>query len=128
MVDARVARRSGYEDEGSHSMGLRVDIHRGTYRSRFNTFDAYVEITVVNVPGPFEPSRTAPAARLIPGHFPGQVIVVPDEYPEGMVGPMFGGTFAYTSDSRWFEATKMYGAVPIHDLFDTSERYDALSR
>ena len=109
-------------------MGLRVDIYRNTYQSQLNAFAGVVEITVVNVPGPFEPTRTAPAARLIPGHGPGQVIVVPAEQPAGMVGPMFGGAFAYTSDSRWFEAAKMYGAVPVHDRFETPDRHDLLSR
>jgi hypothetical protein len=47
---------------------------------------------------------------------------------------MFGGNFGYSSDSRFSEAVREltgsphYGAVPIHDRFDTPEDHEALSR
>lgn len=40
------------------------------------------------------------------------------------VGPMFGGNFVYSSDSR-FPADY---PIPIHDRFETQEQYDLLSR
>lgn len=40
------------------------------------------------------------------------------------VGPLFGGTFIYTSDSR-FPADY---PIPLHDRYETPEQYDALSR
>jgi hypothetical protein len=51
-----------------------------------------------------------------------------------MVGPMFGGNYAETCDSRFQEAlrkvtgARFYGAVPIHDRWDTPEDHEALSR
>lgn len=63
--------------------------------------------------------------------------LVPVRQPKGLVGPMAGGNYATTSDSRWaryvaselgpefrFVAT----CVPIHDRFETQALYDALSR
>ena len=46
---------------------------------------------------------------------------------------MMGGNYAATSDSRFGEAVRkrigpnFYGAVPIHDRFETPEQYRALS-
>lgn len=42
--------------------------------------------------------------------------------PKGLVGPMFGGNLAYSSDSR---CRKVYF---IHDRFETQQQYDTLSR
>jgi len=63
--------------------------------------------------------------------------LVPVRQPSGVVGPMMGGNYATTSDSRWsryvasqlgpefrFVAT----CLPIHDRFETQEMYDALTR
>jgi hypothetical protein len=63
----------------------------------------------------------------------GHAILHPvEEKKAGMVGPMFGGNFGYSSDSRWSEAVREltgsphYGAVAIHDRYDTPEDYAAL--
>ena len=47
--------------------------------------------------------------------------------PFDQIGPMFGGTFAGTSDSRWASATKYCGAVAIHDRFESVEDYKTYS-
>jgi hypothetical protein len=44
----------------------------------------------------------------------------------GMVGPMFGGNFVYSSDSR-FRRVCPY-PIPVHDRWETQELYDSLSR
>lgn len=44
--------------------------------------------------------------------------------PPGMYGPMFGGNFLWTSDSRFPTAAPL----PIHDRFETPEQYEQLSR
>lgn len=54
----------------------------------------------------------------------------------GMVGPMFGGNYADTSDSRWgrmlFEhfggAFRFNTCLAIHDRYETPEMYEALTR
>ena len=46
--------------------------------------------------------------------------------PEGCAGPMAGGNFAYTSDSRFHDLSDR--PLPVHDRFETWEQHDALSR
>jgi hypothetical protein len=47
---------------------------------------------------------------------------------------MAGGTFAASCDSRFGDAIKavtglrLYAALPVHDRFETSAQYEALSR
>jgi hypothetical protein len=54
---------------------------------------------------------------------------------DDLCGPMFGGNYADTSDSRFGEAmertvkgTRFFGAVPIHDRYETWAQYESLSR
>lgn len=74
--------------------------------------------------------------RLEQGAF-GNPIIVPVNKPtcdEPLVGPMFGGSYAASSDSRFsrmiadLTGRPFYGAVPVHDRFETQAVYDALSR
>lgn len=53
----------------------------------------------------------------------GKPVVTP---PAGSVGPMFGGNFIYTSDSRFREAVG-WQPIPVHDRVETPEQYRALS-
>ena len=48
----------------------------------------------------------------------------PVDKPEGKVGPMFGGNFIYTSDSRFPNDYP----IPVHDRFETPEQAEILSR
>jgi hypothetical protein len=94
-------------------------------------------ITVVNVDGPTEDASGTEAFALVEGPTAGNPnpVLVPvvncgdGEYqgfkPQWLVGPSFGGNFAFTSDSRFREAVRKLGggngAVPIHDRFETAE-------
>jgi len=52
-------------------------------------------------------------------------VAYPVEDADGRVGPMFGGNFLWTSDSRF---RRMFdGPIPIHDRFETVEEYKAMS-
>lgn len=105
-------------------MGLIVDIYRNDYDSEANAFHGKTSVTVVNIPGPFEPNPDRPAAKLSKNAL-GNPIIIPDgERPDGTSGPMMGGTFAHTSDSRFNEATGFYGAVAVHDRFESDWRWD----
>lgn len=42
----------------------------------------------------------------------------PIEHPEGMVGPMAGGNFVYSCDSRFRSAVCAY-PIAVHDRFET---------
>lgn len=66
------------------------------------------------IPQIFEPSDVAPAVMVC---FRGlHMYAKPLEQPSGMVGPMFGGSFIYTSDSRFPSEYPM----PLHDRFETA--------
>jgi hypothetical protein len=67
--------------------------------------------------------------RLVERWIGGRAVVhaEPIERPEGMLGPMAGGTFIDTSDSRFSAAVGFYGAVSLHDRWESQAQYDALS-
>lgn len=107
-------------------MGLPASIYRDEYRSSMNVFGAFTKVTLVNVDGPFNPSKDAPAAVLVKGNAPGTVVIRPvrnyviGETPEVVRG-MMGGAYVATSDSRFSDAAekilggRFYGAVALHD-------------
>jgi len=80
------------------------------------------------------PGRNA-IFRLVQGR--GGVILVADPTPEQveaaggdagrLMGPMMGGNYGATSDSRFARATGIYGAIPIHDRYEGRELHDRLS-
>jgi hypothetical protein len=105
-------------------MGLLVNIYRSDYDSTLNVFHGKRWLTLINVEGPFEPTADAPAAEVTRGPLGDHIIIPADDMLEGVIGPMFGGTFAYSSDGRF-----PYGApIRIHDRFETPAQYEALSR
>lgn len=75
---------------------------------------------------------------LVPGDSRGAKVVpaIKDDFgnwvewkPVHMIGPMMGGCYVGTSDSRFVdkvhELTGSYGAiVPLHDRFETQAEYD----
>lgn len=110
-------------------MGISVSVYRhGKYDCTNGGISSkFDQLTIVNAEGPFDPDEKAPAAILIESH--GNAVIRPAVFDkatgEYVVEPnkwfMFGGNFAYTSDSRFREAVekvcgrRFYGAVPIHD-------------
>lgn len=117
-------------------MGIIVSIHRSDYDSPLNVFHGKARVTVVNIPGPFEPTDDAPAAILTDNAM-GDPIITPVMGEKGVreplrrpdaIGPMMGGTFAHTSDSRFAEAVGQYGAIAVHDRYETQQTYNALTR
>jgi hypothetical protein len=117
-------------------MGLLVTVYYNkAYRACANKGDStWAEsICVVNVEGPFQPSAERPAYVLTTNAC-GNPVLQPQDVPEGMVGPMDGGNFGSSCDSRFNIAVRklagfdFYGAVPIHDRFDTQADYNALSQ
>lgn len=123
-------------------MGITLDI----FKSSMGDFSGgglssrAERVTLVNVEGPSEPSREAPAVALLAGHTPETVRAVPviangSDYelvePEGSVGPMMGGCYVGTADSRFSRAVeeitgrRFYGAVALHDRYETTAQYAA---
>lgn len=74
----------------------------------------------------FEPTPERPAVQLIKRQIGRQTYLhaQPLEQPKGMVGPMAGGTFIYSSDSRFPSDYP----IALHDRYETQVEYDALSR
>lgn len=120
-------------------MGLTADVykHKGMSFAGSGGLSAAVdEVVVVNCDGPFEPSDAAPAVLIVPNRL-GDPIAVPATLvdgrwvparPEGVVGPMMGGCYIATSDSRFRRLSGVYGAVPLHDRFETPAQYRELSQ
>lgn len=123
---------------GKEVRGLTADLYRSSLSDSSNggissTVD---EVTIV---GPeidaahgniFPPSEDAPAVRIV------KLTIMGHEYvhlepvepvPAGHVGYVAGGTFVYTPDSRFREATGVHYPVPLCDRTDTLEQYRVLS-
>ena len=93
-------------------------------------------IYVIADDGPFETDDTSPLLMEMKNNY-GNPILVPvnPQNADKTIGPMMGGSFAYSSDSRFrklasrcSDSRNFYGAVPIHDRYETPEQYEALSR
>lgn len=120
-------------------MGLIVSVYRSAHGDSSNQGLCHHadDLCVVNVPGPFEPNDRTPPVLLERGPLGNPIVVgayrdadgryLPTVAP-GQHGPMFGGSYAATSDSRWSRAVGFYGAVPIHDRWESPELYEAISR
>ncbi len=107
---------------------LMASIYRAGYDSSLNAFYGVDRIFIANANGPFTPSETDSVGFLVSGYLKGNVILVPAFFDgtewQPRRGGMAGGTFAYTSDSRFSDTleeitgTRFYGAVSVHDRFE----------
>lgn len=76
------------------------------------------------IPQIFSPNAETPAVYLKRNICGGEYIhAEPVEQPKGMIGPMAGGAFIYSHDSRF----PVRYPISLHDRFDTQKEYDALS-
>lgn len=113
-------------------MGLILDVYRavrGPDCSNGGPSGYLKELTVINCSGPFDPNDERPAVML-ESHVPGcvRLVLVGEDGKAlklaGESGPMFGGNYGATSDSRFNEKIaqllghRFYGAVPIHDRYE----------
>lgn len=80
-------------------------------------------LTGGRMPEIFEPDQHAP--ELVLHSHNGRLIAVPVESKAGPddVGPMFGGHWVYTSDSRF----PVDHPIAVFDRFETQEQYDSMS-
>lgn len=117
-----------------------VEVLKGKYASsnggvsdRYDTLDLYPAGTWESQ---VHPDHRDKAVVLEEGNLSGTVIVVPVSAPSGVThcGPMASGAYVASSDSRFREAVekllghRFYGALPLHDRYETWGQYDALSR
>jgi hypothetical protein len=75
------------------------------------------------IPEVFESNENTPALKIEPGNGGRKLIAVPVEQPSDQCGPMFGGNFVYSSDSRFPSDQPIH----VHDRFETWEDYNHLS-
>ena len=83
--------------------------------------------------GPIPANGTIPAVEIVKKRSVGGEqlhVAVPVDGPDDerkSIGPMMGGAYIASSDSRFRELVPFYGAVPLHDRWETPEQYEALS-
>jgi hypothetical protein len=92
--------------------------------------------------GVFEPTDDAPAILIIEnamgtiravmaGRLDDGSYVAGLNAPEGEIGPMMGGCYVASSDSRFTAecervlGSRFYGAVPLHDRYESQALYDS---
>lgn len=102
-------------------MGLIVRVYRragiNTTDSR-NPSDTFDSFTLINVDGPFQPTATAPAARLLAGYARNTARIVPEQITDSR--PMFSGNYANGDDRLAAAVERLTGVhhflpIPIHD-------------
>lgn len=127
--------------------GIRVSIFRDARLgpcSNGGISERVDQVTLVDADGPFEATPEAPAVRLVKRVIGGEAIITatPVVEHESMAchltgketacGPMMGGSYIACSDSRFGKAVRAlggngYGAVALHDRFETWAEHEALS-
>lgn len=91
------------------------------------------ELYVACEEGIFDVDENDPALFVLHKTSKDSVCLVPMSGGDG-AGPMAGGSFAYTSDSRVSRMVqkilgyRFYGAISVHDRYETWEQYYALTR
>lgn len=112
-------------------MGMIVSVYRAdtgnhdcTNGGMTNSKTGVSQLCIINIDGPFKPTDDAPAASIEAGPL-GSVRIVPATPRWERAGSrMFGGNFAFTSDSRFRRAVEEItgadsaGPVAIHDRFE----------
>ena len=109
--------------------GLSCEVYRNDLGDCTNggISSTHKSLIIDKTDGPFE-GDAANSVKIEVKNFNGYEYkyVVPVNQPEGMCGPMFGGNFIYSSDSRFAKISKY--PLPIHDRFEIWEQYEALSK
>jgi hypothetical protein len=78
-----------------------------------------------DVPQIFEADDKTPIVLLVKRNVGGVYLhAEPIKQPTGMIGPMAGGAFIYTSDSRF---PSRY-PISLHDRWESQRSYDMLTR
>jgi hypothetical protein len=115
--------------------GLLADIfkHGGRSHAGGGISDRFDECLIVgDFDGPARARPGLPILQIVPGNLAGTLKAIPVLGWEAeatirgkTVGPMFGGSFVWSSDGR-FRSLAPY-PVPIHDRFETPETYRQMS-
>lgn len=111
--------------------GLIAYIYRNGRDSSNGGISSRVDsVVVLGGPEIFEPGADRPAVKLVRRQFGSGVYIhaEPVDKPAGdLVGPMFGGTYISSCDSRWRDLVGHSYPIPLHDRWETPEQYRMLS-
>ncbi len=110
-----------YLEKGGELEGLTANIYRSDYDSPTNKMYGKKSVTIIDkdVPKIFEPSESAPAVKLVRRKLGfgskeyEYVHAIP--YDQAEQRGMFGGTFIYSSDSRF----PSKNPIPLHDRVES---------
>ncbi len=85
---------------------------------------------LIGMEGPFQSDEKTPALKLVKRFIGGREYLHAEpvdekNIPENMVGPMFGGNFIFTSDTRFWEVSRQ--PIPVHDRYETTQENERLS-
>lgn len=135
-VDAD-ARAKVLNDEREPS-GITVEVYSsqlGTFANGGLSDRCKQAVLILPGGGPVKPTFDRPGIEIVTGSTYGTVKAVPIDTPgDKAVGPMMGGNYVATSDSRFSAEVervlgeRFYGAVALHDRWETPAQYEALSR
>lgn len=98
--------------------GLLVDIFRSNYHSELNVFNGKQSAIFIDASGPFQESESSPAVKLVKRALFGSEYIHAEPVKPGSYA--FGGSFIYSSDSRFSEVSKY--PIPLHDRDMSLER------
>ena len=93
--------------------------------------EGFIDVDSENVPENFAmvELRHVFGNTIIPTIYPADITVEGKVVPREGKWWMMGGNYGATSDSRFSRMIgDMYGAVAIHDRYETPEQYEMLSR
>ncbi len=120
-------------NDGKEIKGMLVSVYRNAERGQYDCTNGGMSSKVAKfvvvgygLPEIFTPSDDAPLAFLLPGHG-WRVIPADPRDTAKLAGPMMGGNYVGTRDSRWHEVVGV-DLVPVHDRYETWEDNEALSR
>lgn len=123
-----------------NNTGILVDIYKSRGQSYANggvSDQCNQVVLLLSGGGGFmDPDKADAVVKIVPGNRPKTIkaIVVKGPGESGGAGPMMGGSYIASSDSRFSAECQrvlgapFYGAVPLHDRFETWEQYEQLSR
>jgi hypothetical protein len=113
---------------GTKTRGLICEIYRRTGEFSNGGISSRCQaVTLVDIGVDlFDPVADRPAVKLVKRNFGNRVYLhaEPLEQPTGLVGPMAGGTFIYSCDSRFPSDYP----IALHDRWETEQQYESLSR
>ena len=117
--------------------GLRVNIYKSDYECSLNLCYGFKTVFVPCERGNVcyeEDCPELPFVEIKKGNLPGTVMAVAKDCEERSGSISFGGSYVGCSDSRFSEevekvlGARFYGAVALHDRFETWEECDLYSR